>query len=349
MKKVWFIVSCIICFWGFTSAYENQGFTNYQEIDWDIKFECNSQCFALIWDSKLWNYIDIAWSVEWNGIVWYWFLQGQQIIPWWTIQIAQATNLDQKFTFSDSPYRAQFQKDSDVQIMFVVQWNIKWQIRVNLWEIWPIDSIKNWFIWSMRYLPYNPRTINFLEWPMRNGKYINQWFVKIILVLLLLVLLWYLFSYKQKDKKNYINMWIWVLVFFWVFFDIFSTVNQFKQYKTTIDATNIMDNGRLWRDTDFYPFLDFIKSQVPNWERWYFISPYPFSFEWTYHIYPDVKFGKITDVRYLFFYNPYWLNNWMGFIDPVYSWGILERDDMNFTIDKEIVWKPYAKIYILKK
>ena len=117
---------------------------------------------------------------------------------------------------------------------------------------------------ALEYKEYNPRTINFLEGPMWNGKYINQAFFRPIVILLLLAVISYYFSNKPKDKKRAMLFGIGVLVFFRLFFDFFSTNNQVKIYKQTMSATNIMENGRVGKNSDLYQFLDFIKTKVPT-------------------------------------------------------------------------------------
>jgi len=126
------------------------------------------------------------------------------------------------------------------------------------------EKFGNGFRQALEYNEYNPRTINFLEWPLRNGKYINQAFFWPIVILLLLAVLRYFFSTQVKDKKRAIAFGIGTLVFFWLFFDFFSTINEVKIYNQTMSAKNIMENGRVGRSSDFYQFLDFIKTKVPK-------------------------------------------------------------------------------------
>ncbi len=348
MKKIililiWFILSI----W-FSSAYQQQWFDNYNEINWSLNFQCSTQCIILIWQVSANDFVNIKWSLKWVWILWYWFVVWQQIYPGETIQINWWWDIDQKFVLSNS--QVYWQLPWDAQLALLIQWNFVWsQININWWIMWIFDNFINWFNWALQYKSYNPRTINFLEWPMRNWKYINQAFFKTILILLWLSIFWYFFSSKKENKKKSIYFWVWVIVFFWIFFDFFSTVNEMKIYNDVMDAPNIMENWRVWKDSDFYQFLDFVKTQVPKWVQWAFIASYPFYFEWKYHIYPDVKFNLITWVDYIFFYNPYWVQAPFGFIDPTYNSWILLRNDLKFSIQKEIQRKPYAKIYILKK
>lgn len=348
MKKTILILIWLSFFVWFSFAYQQQWFDNYKEFNWSLNFQCSTQCFLIVWPISENDFVNINWNLQWNWILWYWFLVWEQIYPGETIQINWWWNIDQNFTLSNA--QVYWQMPLDAQLVLLFQWYFIWnQVSVNWWIMWIFDNFTNWFRQSLEYKAYNPRTINFLEWPIWNWKYINQAFLKTILILFWLATIWYFFSSKKVNKKKSIYFWIWVIVFFRIFFDFFSTVNEIKIYKDVMDAPNIMENWRVGKDSDFYKFLDFIKTQVPKWVQWFFIAPYPFSFEWKYHIYPDVKFNILTWVNYIFFYNSYWPGNWFWFIDPLYSGWILEWNNLKISVQKEIVWKPYAKIYILNK
>ena len=213
---------------------------------------------------------------------------------------------------------------NDIIVVFIVDWKIQSNNSIiNLWKTSVVDDFNNWFKEALTYKEYNPRTINFLEWPTWNGKYINQTFFPLIIILLIISLFWYFF-WNHHIKKWFMYFWVWTIVFFWIFFDFFSITNQVKIYSDIKSASNIMVNWRVWKQSDFYDFLEFIKTQVPYKEKWIFIAPYPFDFEWKYHIYPDVKFEEINKVKYLFWYNPYWEKSPFGFKDPIYeSWALL--------------------------
>lgn len=330
------------------SAFQQQGFTSYQE--WygnKIDFSCESQCVIVV--DKLWgsDYLQINGQTQWNGTIGYGFLVGEQIAPGETMQINWWGVLDQKFNFSNNPYRDQIPKDASV--VLIVQGKVKGSgVGVSVGFFSFFEKFWNGFKQALEYKEYNPRTINFLEGPMWNGEYINKYFFPWIIRLLVFVVIGYYLSTKKNNKEKAVLFGIGVLVFFRVFFDFFSTVNQVKIYKQVMSATNIMENGRVGRSSDFYPFLEWIKTQVPKKEKWFFIAPYPFDFEGKYHIYPDVKFDVITWVNYLFVYNPYGPNNPFDFKDPVYSGWMLFWEDVQFSISKEIIWNDHAKIYLLK-
>lgn len=330
------------------AAYQQQWFSQFQEFDGNMSFSCTNQCFALIGPFAGSDYATLQWTFQGDGVVGYGFLVWQQVVPGETIQVNGSATVDQQFSFNKLQFYSQI--PADAQLVFVVQGNITWlQVGMQIGVLSFFEKFGNGFKQALEYKEYTPRTINFLEGPMRNGKYINQAFFWRIVVFLLAAVIRYFFSTDKKQKKNALYFWIGVLVFFWLLFDLFSTVNQVKIYNQTMSATNIMENGRVGRSSDFYQFLDFIKTKVPTWEKWAFIASYPFEFEGKYHIYPDVKFDVVTWVKYIFFYNPYGAQAPFDFKDPIYSGGVLTWKDLTFPVEEEIIRQPHAKIYILKK
>ena len=311
-----------------------------------MNFVCTGQCFVLIGPLAGSDSISLNGDLQWSWLVWYGFLVGQQIAPGETIQINWKTMVNQQFIFAKNQYYSQIPQWA--QVLMIVQGAVAWShINIGFWTLSFFDKFTNWFKQALEYKEYNPRTINFLEWPMWNWVYINQYFLIWIVVFLIIALLTYRFSTDLKNKLRAIRFGVGVLVFFWIFFDFFSTVNQVKIYNQTMSVTGIMENGRVGRSSDFYHFLDFIKTKVPHWAQWAFIASYPFDFEGKYHIYPDVKFNVVTWVDYLFFYNPYGVQAPFDFKDPVYLSGILTWNNMTFHVKEEIVRQPYAKIYRL--
>ncbi len=328
------------------AAYQQQWFTQFQELDGNMDFVCNSQCFALIGPMGSSDYFTLRWTLEGIGVVGYGFVVGQQIIPGETIQINWMSTSDQQFSFSKSPYFSQVPKDA--QLVVMVQGVITGShVSVTIWALSSFEKFWNGFRQALEYKEYNPRTINFLEWPMWNWKYINQAFFRWIIFFLGIALLSYRFSTSRKNKQNALWFGVGVIVFFWIFFDFFSTNNQVKLYNQTVSTTNIMENGRVGKTSDFYQFLDFIKTKVPDKEKGFFVASYPFQVEGPYHIYPAIKFGTITWVNYIFFYNPYGAQAPFDFKDPVYASGVLIWNGMTFSVQEEIVRQPYAKIYKL--
>ena len=331
-----------------TFAYQQQWFSTYQEYGDTVDFSCTNQCVMLVGPIDWSDTVQIKGAFQWNGMVGYGFLLGQQVMPGQTLPVNGSNSLDQQFPFAQLPFYSQI--PDGAQLVLIVQGNVQWHsVGVHLSSLGLFTKWYQWFTQALEYKEYNPRTINFLEWPLRNGMYINQAFFWLIIILLVACAFIYAVTPKKKNKQTSLWFGIGVLVFFWVFFDFFSTVNQVKIYNQTMSASDIMENGRVGRTSDLYQFLDFIKTKVPYGEKGAFIAPYPFDFEGKYHIYPDVKFGPVTGVNYIFWYNSYGGNNPFNFVDPVYTGGILTWNGLKLPVQEEIVRRPYAKIYLLKK
>ena len=332
---------------GFVSVHQTQGFESYAESSWGAKFTCKKQCFIILDGMKQSQYIQLIGEISGSGRIWYGYINGQQIIPGAFTQIP-GTKIDQIFEFTKNPYFWQIPKDMPVVIF------MEWDISANnfsekMGNFSFFESFSRWWNEALSFKEYNPRTINFLEWPLWNGKYINEVFFWWIIAFLCIAVLWSFFERVFNSKtQRWLYFWVGILAFFWVFFDFFSSVNEYRIYKQTTSAKYIMENGRVGRTSDFYEFLEFIKTQVPKGAKWTFVAPYPFDFEGRYHIYPEVKFDDIKKVKYLFVYNPYGLEAPLGYKDPVISSGSLFYNSGSYIIEKEIPWKTGAKIYILK-
>lgn len=350
MKKIFQILMFYLLFFAFQwisfADYQTQWFDKIAQIWNKINFECSHQCFVVIDKFNFNNYVELSWNLSWAWKFWYWFFNWKQIIPGEFNDLVNSWNFTSKFNLTKLQFYSQL--PAEIPVVLVFDWKIKGEwVSINLWKFSFLENMKNWFNEALTYKEYNPRTINFLEYPLWNGKYINEVFFWWIIFFLFVALIWYFIAYKNKHYALY--FWVWVLVFFWVFFDFFSTVNEVRMWQDITSQTDIMKNGRLGKTSDFYEFLDFIKTQVPAKIKWAFIAPYPFDFEGKYHIYPNVKFDSIDKVKYLFWYNPYWWNNPFNFKDPVYSSWILLYNSGSYNVEKEINWKEYGKIYILRK
>lgn len=328
----------------FTSAnFENQWFKIFNESDWKIDFTCDSQCFLLAWEYLSNDTLSINLSISWNWVIWYGFLVWQQFAQWELIQV-NSWNINYVFEYNKIPFLSQIPNNAKVLLVF--DWKISWKIfNISISKNTLLENFSKWINQALQYIPFNPRTINFLEWPLWNWRYINHVFFPYIVFLLFITTIFYFVSNK---KNKYIYVWFWILLFFWFIFDFFSTLNQINIFKEFNSSQKIINNWRLAKDSDFYDFLDFIRKNTKNKEKWFFISPYPFDSEWKFHIYPEIKFDSIDKVKYLFWYNPMWKNVLFGFKDPIYNNGEIKRDNKTFKVVNEIIWKDYAKIYVLE-
>ncbi|EKD66184.1 MAG: hypothetical protein ACD_49C00060G0026 [uncultured bacterium (gcode 4)] len=350
MKKIFqILVSCFLFlafYWVSSADYQVQWFDKATQ-NWDkLNFECSKQCFVMLDKFNLNDYLELNWNLTGSWKFWYWFFDGKQIIPGEFNDLISLGNFNVKFSFNKLQFYSQL--PAEIPVILVFDWKIKGEwVGVNLWKFSFWENVINGWNEALTYKEYNPRTINFLEYPLWNGKYINEVFFWWIIFFLFVALIWYFIAYKNKNYALY--FWVWVLIFFWMFFDFFSTVNEVRIWQDITSQTDIMKNGRLGKTGDFYEFLDFIKTQVPAKAKWAFVAPYPFDFEGKYHIYPDVKFDNIDKVKYIFWYNPYWDQAPFGFKDPTYNSGVLIYNSGSYNVEKEIIWKEYGKIYIFKK
>ena len=345
MRKIIFLLLMFFSVINFSNAYETQWFVSYSENDGKIDFKCEKQCFIILWNKQKNDYIDLNSNLVWDWTIWYWFLNWNNIIPWEFLKIETWRNINKNFMFNKLAYYSQL--NSILPVILIMEWNLKSDnLIISLSKTTFLDSIIWWFKQSLEFKSFNPRTINFLEWPMRNWRYINEvFFLFMVLVLISLFLL-----YKFIDNKNkYIYIWLWFIMFFWFFFDFFHSINQVKIFRDFKSSDKVMDNWRLAKNSDLYDFLDFVKENIPKREKGFIIAPYPYKLELKFHIYPDLKFDDINKVKYLIWYNPDGKNVFFGFKDPVYNTWSLTRGENKFDIYKEIIWKDYAKIFVIKQ
>ncbi len=351
MKKNSLILLIALLFSAPTFAYENQGFSTYKEDrEWKISFTCTQQCVILLWDKSQSDYVKIDWLLQWDAQIAYGFAIGQNVTPAWSFPLQGNAHISQKFLFSDFPYISQI--PSDAKLLLLIQWSAQgnW-ISLSAGKMNFGEKIKNWISQAMTYKPYAPTTINFLDWPMWNGKYINEVFFWWMVGWLLVCYLLYATTKKEEKRKKMIRYGVGILVFFWIFFDFFSTMNQTKIYEDIVSKTDKMQNGRVGKTSDFYQFLDFIRNTIPKGEKGFFVAPYPFDFEGRYHSYPHLRIGTLTWSQVVIVYNPYGQQNPFNFVDPTYNQtgGVLVGSGWSVNIEKEIIWKPYAKIYFIRQ
>ncbi|HBB03992.1 TPA: hypothetical protein DCZ39_03800 [Patescibacteria group bacterium] len=69
------------------AAYEQQGFSQFQELDGNIDFTCTGQCFALLGPLAGSDYVSLKGALQGDGAIGYGFVVGQQVVPGETVQI----------------------------------------------------------------------------------------------------------------------------------------------------------------------------------------------------------------------------------------------------------------------
>ena len=318
-------------------------------------FVCKTQCFIILPSLGSNEYLEISGNLSGKWQIGYGYLNGDQIIAWWFHTIEPSGMQSKKFIFGESAFFSQIPKE--MPVILIVNGEISWSsMKLELSVFTPFERLKAHFTSATRYLPFTPRTINFLEWPMWGGMFINKAFYSWIIFLLFVALVWSLFEKNHHHSfKKSIMFGFAVLVFFWIFFDLFSTNNQIKMYTEFKNAPSFMANGRLAKDSDFYDFFDFIQTKVSSGSLGNFIVPYPYDGEGKYHMYPYIKFHDPEKLEYVFTYNPYGPNAPFGFVDPVYdasskilSWKPSETRSYTWKIREVLSFGNYGKIYVIQ-
>ena len=347
MKKVLIWLLFLAHIWT-TYWFEQQWFWTYNEVDSVISATCKQQCIV-VWPMFVWNdFAHVQGSVQWQWTIVVWFMVQNQILPIFQEQIAGKRDISLSGDISSSPQASTI--PSDATIVLLVQGNVELSnIIFEVGSKWFFEKISAWIKSASQYIAYSPRTINFMEWPMWNGKYINQEFFWLIIILLVVLSVLYLISSKNKQKIYHIAVILFASL--WAFIDIFSTINQQNMYANIVgNKDSIMKNWRLAVGNDFYDFLAYIKENTPRWTLWFFVAPYPYWFEWKYHIYPHISIWTYTWSKVLFYYNPMWAAaQQFWFTDPT----IVGADNMvwngeTVVFTKILEWKPYAKVFFIQ-
>lgn len=347
MKKVllglFFFVHIWTAVW-----FEQQWFGVYNEVDNMISGTCKQQC-VVVGPLFVWNDFVVAeWEVQGEGNVIVWFMVQNQIFTFLQQPVSWKTTISLSGDISSLPTSSTIPSDATIVMLF--QGNM--QVSDMVFEVWSkgaFEKISAWMKSASQYTAYSPRTINFLEWPMWNGKYINQAFLWWLITLLVLLILVY-FVVPPKNKRKVYMIAVAVFAAVRILLDIFSTINQKKLYAATIaNKDNIMKNGRLAAGSDFYDFLTYTKENTTNWIEWFFLAPYPYGFEGKYHIYPHLSIWMYTWSKVVIYYNPMWeAAKQFWFTEPTITTNQIIWENTTLTFDKVLEWKPYAKIYFIQ-
>lgn len=180
------------------AEYQQQWFSQFQELDGNINFVCESQCVVLV-GPLAWNdSVTLNGTIQGSGVMWYGFVVGQQIVPGETFQIDWSTTINQQFFFSKLPFYSQIPQDA--QIVFIAQGAIAWtQLKIDLWFMAFSDKVGQWWkdFWKMETL--TPYTINLRYWV----KILWTSIVKYGYWIFLLAGLYLFFFTKWSKEKKY--------------------------------------------------------------------------------------------------------------------------------------------------
>lgn len=262
-KRLWLLLA-FVAFPSF-AEYQQQWFSQFQELDGNMNFVCETQCFALVWPISGADYTTLQWTFQWNGVVGYGFVVGQQIIPWDTLSVDGNIVIDQQFSFSALSFYSQI--PADAQLVFLVQGNVTWNT-IHLWLNFMTfyNKIWQWWkdFWTMETL--TPYSIN-----LRYGvKLLWVSIVKYGYWLFILAMLYILFFVKW-DKENKFRKIFFRGIGIFLFIGIrnFITDAWIVQQGLTTYTNQSYENKTFFDLWDYIVFTDKIRKrlQLDEWKR----------------------------------------------------------------------------------
>lgn len=179
-------------------AYQQQGFSNYQENGSTVDFVCENQCVLVLDSWKEADVIRLVGQLEWQWMLWYGFLIGQQIAPGESLQVNGNGNLNTEFIIADSPVFKQL--PSEYQLVILVQGNVIGKnISISSTAYSLFQGITQWWndFWKMETL--TPYSIN-----LRYGVMI--WWTSLVqygYILFILGALFIFFFVKWTKEEKY--------------------------------------------------------------------------------------------------------------------------------------------------
>ncbi len=324
MKKIILWLIFILYVWT-VYGFEHEWFSTYYEADTKISATCKQQCIA-IGPLLIGNdYVKLEGGVKWKWTILVWFMVGNQILPFIQEKIEGQRTVSLSGEFASIPQINTIPSDST--IVMLVQGNIELSgLEFEIWRKWTFEKIASWIKSAKTYVWYSPRTINFLEWPMWNGRYIvRSFFYWLFFMVLICVVAFYLVDRKQR--KNTLLTWWIVILFFWILVDLFVSLQQINLYQE-ITNSEPQKQTRYGRQEAEIQYLDYVKQIVPYWSNVYIHAPYPYDFELQYRLYPHARIGTTWNSSYVLWYNPYGEKNQFNYVNPIVSetsvqlWGV---------------------------
>lgn len=208
------------------------------------------------------------------------------------------------------------------------------------------EKISAWIRSASQYVPYSPRTINFLEAPMWNGKHIIQnFFYQLLVMVLICIILFYIVD--KKNKKNILLTWWIIIAFFWVLVDVFVSIQQKSLYKQIVHS-ELLQQTRYGAQPTEIQYLDYVKQIIPAWSNVYIYAAYPYDFELQYRLYPHARIGTTWNSSYIIWYNPYWPTNAFNYVNPIISDTSVQVWWVSYPLIKSNVYGPQWGILQIK-
>ncbi len=186
------------------ATYQQQWFSQFQELDGNMNFVCTGQCFALIGPMAGSDYVHLQGNFEGSGVIGYGFVVGQQIVPGQIFPLQWTLAVDQQFSFAELPFYSQI--PGDAQLVIIVQGGVTWnQVSLDLGFMTFYDKVVQWRkdFWKMETL--TPYSIN-----LRYGvKLLWTSIVTYGYILFIIAALYILLFGKWDKVKKFRNIFFW--------------------------------------------------------------------------------------------------------------------------------------------
>lgn len=275
------------------AEYQQQGFSQFQTLDGNIHFVCAEQCFALMGPVEGADFVQLQWRLEGQGVIGYGFLVGEQVVSAHTINIDGVGHIDQQFSFDELPFYSQL--PHDVQLVFLVQWNVsgRW-FSLDRGYMTLFHKIGQWWkdFWKMETL--TPYSIN-----LRYGvKLLWTSIVEYGYRLFVLATLYILFFVKWDKEKKYRKIFFLGIGIF-LFIGIRNLVTNIwivHQWLTSYTYQSY-DNKNYFDLGDYIVFTDKIRKtlQLDEWKKTCKIFVDSFQ-DWPFKSHRDMLYLKSCDI-----------------------------------------------------
>lgn len=212
-KSLCLLLLFFCLFLWFSFGYQQQWFLQYQEwVDW-ISFSCVNQCAITLWEKDKVDYLNLDWTVNWNGIIGYGFLNWDQISLLNQYEVRVSSQINDYMNFVEyKEYLSSIPWNTD--LLLLVNGNVNWNLYLDSGKFSFGQKITQWWkdFWEME--TFTPYSINLRYWVVINWTSIVKYGYIIFIIVTILILLFN--KWKKKKFKIIFYVWIWIFLFIWI-------------------------------------------------------------------------------------------------------------------------------------
>lgn len=249
-----YTVICTFSLIWFSFWYQQQWFSQYQEWSEWITFNCTNQCIVTLWQKDKIDYLNIDWTINWNGVVWYGFLMWDQISLLNQYNVVLSSQITEYINFVEyRQYLASIPWNTD--LILLVNGNVKWNMKIDASKFSLWQRFSQWWkdFWEME--TFTPYSINLRYWVyLLWTSIVKYWYILFILAAVLILILK---KWKKEEKfKVIFYVWLWMFLFIGI--------------RNTITYTSILNqwltwfgNNKVYFDLwDYIAFTDKIRTKL---------------------------------------------------------------------------------------